>query len=73
MTHMEIMNDTDYQWMWVMGQSPNYPESGPLEDFTPGLQSSGYLLMDSSANVVCVIKIQFFWFNSFRFIFYSLT
>jgi len=51
MTHMEIMNDTDYQWMWVMGQSPNYPESGPLEDFTPGLQSSGYLLMDSSANV----------------------
>ena len=53
LTMMEIMNDTDYQWQWLSGQSPNYPASGPLEDFSPGVQSSGYLLMDSSANVVC--------------------
>ena len=53
LTMMEIMNDTDYQWQWLSGQSPNYPDSGPLEDFSPGVQSSGYLLMDSSANVVC--------------------
>lgn len=49
-----IMNDTDYQWKWISGQAPNYPDSGPLDDYTPDTQNSGYLLMDSAANVVSI-------------------
>jgi len=46
-----IHNDATLSWLFSSHTGPNYPATGPQRDYTGNI-ADGYLLFDSSAQVV---------------------